>query len=400
MNMQTPQLLYRRLRFGLAAFLVFCVAGCASIRFDTPGNTAPTDWLTEGDSNSRIQRADISLPPPLVEAWSYNAGAGFGRVSPLLLQDAVIVATRKGEVHAIDWESGKKRGLKGFGESIEGTPVVAGDHIFVPVAWGRKVLHAYDLRTGRARWVKRDIPVEAGLLVNEGSLLVADIESNVRALNLQTGEEQWVWKGDSKATIYAAPVLVRPDLLVVADEHGLITGLDPLAGKEKWQIELELPVLRSFAAKNDKLYISTPRGTFIALDANNGNELWRYTVRDSSVRFSSPAVSDDAVFFGSTEGNVLALNRNDGSLRWRSLGEEALSATPLVTDGYLFIGTLNKQLLAIDMGNGERVWEHELKGRVKSAMAAKDGGLVVLAEPRIVYKFTQAEEATYAAHDE
>ena len=67
-----------------------------------------------------------------------------------------------------------------------------------------------------------------------------------------------------------------------------------------------------------------------------------------------------------------------------------LAATPLLTPNTVYVGTMGQSLLAIDRESGALLWEQRLRGRVKSALAARDGYLVVLSEPRFVYLFKSA----------
>lgn len=369
--------------------------GCNALQLTHPNVVTGQDWLTEGDAPERQRAVEAAVAPPLEEVWTYNAEAGFGDVSPLLLGDVVLVATREGEVHGINLLTGKREGISEFGEAIEGTPTIANGIIYVPGAWGGKALYAYDLGRSQVRWSLKGAPVEAGLLLLDGTLYAADVEGVVRALNAAGGEVAWEQALDSTATIHAAPLRAGRDRIVVADDRGRLRAMQAEDGAFLWQQELGAPVYATPAADEEALYVPTTRGQFFALGAEQGRVRWRYAIDDRTVRFTAPALSGGNVIFAGTDGLVRTLDAETGDVQWTFQAEEAVTAPPLLTREVAYVGTMGRKLLALDRTTGEKRWEQELEGRIKSPMAARKGYLVVLTEPRNVYLF-KPETPDYA----
>ncbi len=350
------------------------------------------DWLTEGDSGERRHATGEVLDPPLEEVWAYNAGAGFGPGSPLLLGEAVIVGTRKGEVHAINFETGKRMGIEGFGDVVEGTPVIQNGIIFIPVGWGRQALYAYDLGRGETRWKLKGVPIETGLLALDEAFIAVDAEAWVRKYNADDGAVVWEQPLGERVTIHTTPVLARNNI-VVADDRGRVVALDPSEGTAQWGQDLGSPVYTSIAADEASLYVPTTRGRFFALDATQGRVLWKVELPDTTVRFSAPAVDGSLVVVGASDGSLRAFDKATGDQQWIFHNDAALTATPLLTPNTVYAGSMRRSVFAIDRATGEKKWEQQLRGRVKSAFAARDGYLVVLAEPRYVFLFKSASAA-------
>jgi quinoprotein glucose dehydrogenase len=65
-----------------------------------------------------------------------------------------------------------------------------------------------------------------------------------------------------------------------------------------------------------KLFIITPRGTAVALDASSGRELWRVTRVGETRRSWGAAYAAGRLFFGTPDGKLLALAAGDGSKIW------------------------------------------------------------------------------------
>lgn len=370
--------------------------GCQQLKLERPRAVSEADWLTFGDSPYRTQYADITLDPPLEQAWEYDAGGGFGAVSPLLLRDVVLVANEKGEVHAIDLETGKKRGQENFGEAIHAAPVVGEGVLYIPLAWGRTVLRAFDLARGADRWRIRGVPIEGGLYLDDETLYAIDVESHLTAYEVAGGTPRWQRTLDSMATVFASPVRTARGHLVLADDAGMVYCLDPADGAEVWRRPLGAPVQTTPATDGETLFLATTRGRFFALDAATGTTRWHYAAPDTSVYLASPALGGKTVYFGGSDGLLRALDARTGEVRWTHAFEDAVTAPPLVTRGTVYVGTMGKMLYGLDRTSGEARWQHPLKGRVKSAMAARDGMLIVLTEPHHVYLF-HPPETDYAA---
>lgn len=375
------------------AFFVFVLAvllaGCRALQVDRAAVVSADDWLTEGATPERTHAYPGPVAPPLQELWDYNAGAGFGAVSPLIVGETVLVATRKGEVHAIDLSTGRKAGMNDFGEAVEGTPVVLSGTLYVPLAWGRRVLYAYDLALGRTRWRVEGDPIQAGVLALPGSVVVADAGGHVRALAPSDGSERWAHALEEGRGVVATPVLAGGRILV-ADDQGGVAALDPGSGALSWARQLDAPVYAAFAADAEAAYLPTTRGRFYALDAATGAVRWRMALPDTTVHLGPPALQAGLLVFGASDGVVRALDAATGAVAWTTRLPDALTAPPLITPEWVYVGTMGRELIALRRSDGEVRWQYTLRGRVKSAMAAREGHLVVLAEPRFVHYFKSA----------
>lgn len=377
---------HSRATFAAFAIALLLLAGCKALKVERAGVASDGDWLTEGFSAQRPHAIDGNLEPPLEEAWMYNAGAGFGPGSPLILGNAVLVGTRKGEIHAIDFETGKRLGLDSFGEVVEGTPLIQNGVLFIPVGWGRRALYAYDLGSGETRWKLKGAPIATGLLALRDGFVAVDADAVMRKYDMAHGAVLWEHALGDRVTVHAAPILAG-GRIVVADDRGAVVAFDPDDGSVQWEQTVPAPVYTSMAASETRLFVPSTRGRFHALDAAQGHLLWDFVLPDTTVRFTAPAVDGSLVVVGASDGALRAFDAATGALRWTFHNDAALQATPLITPHTVYVGTMAHSLFAIDRETGARTWEQQLRGRVKSALAARDGYLVVLSEPRFVYLF-------------
>ncbi len=378
------------LRTGM--ILLLLAAGCQTLQLDGGRFGRDTDWLMDGKTDGRERLVHVSVVPPLVEAWKYNASAGFGPGSPLIVDDAVLVATRKGEVHAIMIDSGKKMGVKSFGTSIEGPMLIYDGTAFIPNAYGPNVLTAYDIKRARKIWRIDGIPFETAPVHTGRYIIGVDIEANVRAFDPGTGEEAWAYALGERAFGETSPLSLAGDLVFVVNDRGDAVMLRGDDGDVIWTSSVGYPVYSSPAAFGAMIFVPTTRGRLIALAADTGRIAWTFQVDDFTVRFTSPATDGEIVYVGTSDGIFYALDAATGTVRWQFDGPDAFTAAPLITNGHVYIGSMGRKLYGFDRTTESLVWETELDGRIKSALAAREGELIVLSEPRYVYMFRSEKD--------
>lgn len=373
-------------RIVLAALLLG-IAGCRALDL-SPGEVT---WDASPRGTLPLRVSGEAIEPPLTRVWLYNAGAGFGEGSPMILGETVFVHTRKGEMHAVDMTTGRRRGMKNFGDVLEGAPLFYKNTLVVPVGWGRRSLVAYDLLQGKVRWTRRGAPVEAGLLPMGDTFVAVDTEATLRRHTIEDGDILWELPLGREHLVHAAPVRVRGNI-ILADDRGMVVAIDMEDGARRWEAFLGSPVYTSLAADDSTVYVPTTRGRLYALDIQTGKERWTLTLPDTTVRFTRPAIDGDFLVLGGTDGILRALSSASGKERWTFRSADALAAAPFVTPHTVYVGSMGGVLYGVDRNMGVLRWEEELRGRVKSALAAKDGGLVVLAEPRYVYLFASSTD--------
>ena len=384
--------------YTILALSCALLAGCHALHLESSEIRGEDGWMTEGDSPLRTNAVDWDLQPPLEERWTFDAGAGFGAVSPLIADEILFVATRRGEVIAVELESGRRAGQASFGESIEGTPVLDAGMLFVPVGWGRRALIGYDLLRGSTMWKVDGAPINAGLITFADVVIAADSDGMVRAHAKSDGAIDWEVNLGDGVGVKASPVLAG-DVVIVADDQGRIAALNPANGSPTWSATVGAPVLATAASDGETLFVPTTRGRMIALRVADGQLLWTYEAGTVNPYLASPAVSDGRVVFGGSDGMVRAVDASTGKLLWSTEVEAAVTAAPLIAADVVYVGTMRSELLALDRSTGALLWEHELDGRMKSAFAATGNSLIVLAEPKTVHLFEMSGESYVLGHD-
>ena len=382
-------------RIGLLTMLG-ALAGCSALVLENPLRVAGGDWTTEGGSAARTFATAEALEPPLVEAWDYNAEGAFGPSGALVADGVLLIPTRKGEIHTVRLDDGRRLGSVGLGEALEGAPVLTERVLYAPVAGGKHTLIAYDFTAGRREWELRAGPISAGLLRTGDAIVAAGEDGTVRSVGMREGEERWRVTPDTLAGFFASPTALGPDLLAVADDLGRVSALDAATGTTRWTTALGRPVYATPAAGEGLLLVPTSRGLLAALETETGAVRWTYAAPDSLAKLATPALADGLVFVGGTDGRLRALEAATGREVWSFRTDGVLAAAPLVAGPVVYVGAMDETLYALDRETGAVRWQAELPGRAKSAPVLRNGVLVVLAEPRHAVAFRAADAVAAA----
>jgi outer membrane protein assembly factor BamB len=179
--------------------------------------------------------------------------------------------------------------------------------------------------------------------------VVATSDGAIRALDLESGSEEWT--GELRAAVSARQVPAASDPVVVADRLHL-SALEPDGGEERWTFLLaDLAPLpgglrntltpASPALLGGAAVIGDTSGVLSAIDLGSGRRVWR---RDLGTGPLGPVAAGDDLLYAVTLGDgalVTALEHN---------ADGVLLDEPSPTTVFPIRGVLNFVLAAVGIG--------------------------------------------------
>jgi alcohol dehydrogenase (cytochrome c) len=134
---------------------------------------------------------------------------------------------------------------------------------------------------------------------------------------------------------HEAPPIVNNGIMFVATPQGQVLALDAKSGDLFWRYKRQLPedlfqlhpTNRGVALWQDKVYLATTDCFLVALDAKTGKELWAKKVNDYQKGYYmtlAPQVIDGKILVGSSGGEfgvrgyIAAYDANSGNELWRT----------------------------------------------------------------------------------
>src|SRR6188474_2440056 len=109
----------------------------------------------------------------------------------------------------------------------------------------------------------------------------------------------------------APPERITPDNVA---RLGVVWTYDTRESSEPLRPGTDRPAFEATPVYADgRLYLSTPGGLVIALDAETGKEEWRVDLKIRREASCGVAVADDAIYAATVDARLVCLNRRDGS---------------------------------------------------------------------------------------
>ena len=262
-----------------------------------------------------IVRAREALSDLRTEAWSVPLGSRIVS-SPVVADGLVFVATSDGFVHALGIDDGREMWrypAEGEGLGVVSAPLVYHEGV-VYVGTESGILHLVESATGETRC---QFDAGAGIVTNP---VIAD-----GAMYLPT-------RGNT--------IFVRP---VGQCDPGAVPDRLPLYGTET-AVEVA-PAIRG-----ERMYL--PAGRFLyAIDLRDNSHAWpASTVDAGSLISGAPVVAGDTVYFGTEDGLAIAVDADTGEELWRWQTGNFVRASPAVVDGAVFVASGDGLLYALGEG--------------------------------------------------
>ncbi|MGB0361002.1 MAG: PQQ-binding-like beta-propeller repeat protein, partial [Endozoicomonas sp.] len=173
-----------------------------------------------------------------------------------------------------------------------------------------------------------------------------------------------IWSHDAGKGVGNRFESLRPaidnDKVFVAGSQGMVYAFERDTGKPIWKTELEdTRVGGGVSAYYGKVLLGTLDGEVIALDQENGAELWRSRV--SSEILNAPVTDGIYVAVQSIDDRLTVLDADTGKYLWR---QEALqpaltlrgSSEPVIFREAIFAGFANGEAKAFRLENGAPLW--------------------------------------------
>lgn len=222
------------------------------------------------------------------------------------------------------------------------------------------------------RWQYNAMAGIAGTpIVRDSVILVGTLQGELHAIRLSDGESLGYHTLES--AVVGTPVWDGPFAYVpVGLGNETFVRISLRTGQREWGLRLG-PIESSPLIVGSFLYVTTLDGSLIALQKEDGKEVWRYEYAPKEQRKpvrSSPATDGEVIVFGTDGADVIGVERITGRERWKTNLRSSVFATPIVSDGLCFVGTLDGTFAALDMRTGAMRWMHETGSRIYAAAAA------------------------------
>jgi polyvinyl alcohol dehydrogenase (cytochrome) len=326
------------------------------------------------------------------EQWATQVASYYIGGSVAVDDDRVYVGAFDARMVALDRSTGEKLWETPIGDHAQavifGSPVEVDGLVIVGVA-------SFELMTGNAA------PTFRGHLV---------------ALDAETGEEQWRWwatEADDTAgpgvSIWSSPAVDTERGVVYigtgntytappAPKADALVALDLETGEEQWVTQFTVGDTWTLTAPagsdsdvgappnlftvddTDAVGVADKAGSYHAVDRDSGKLLWETELTEGGLQggvLAGAAVADGAVFVASnrasTDADLLSLDAETGEVNWRLDLEGHVSGPVSWANGVVYVSDDSGRIAAYDAASGDRLWSYATDAPAAGGIAVVDG---------------------------
>lgn len=297
--------------------------------------------------------------------WTNPIGEKGGSSTPTIAEDRVLVGSYVGDLYCLNVDDGSVMWnvtleIEPTWWGLASSPLVFDGTIFA-TSFSDGALHALDY-SGVELWNRSTDSIDPYSSPSgwDGKVYFAGGDPALYCLNSSSGQVLWTFETD--AAIASSPAIEEGTVFFTTSNS--FYAVDAENGQELWKVDLK-GTPSTPAISFGKAYVGSSDGFLTCFDALNGTRIWSTEVNGPVV--SSPVVAKENVYFGTNvgEGTVYALNATDGSVVWTHLINEYIMSSPAILNGTLFIGADDKNLYAFGpkeeiIESSKEIWAGEV----------------------------------------
>lgn len=220
-------------------------------------------------------------------------------------------------------------------------------------------------------------PVVAPLAADAQHLYVATRDGSVRALDPSTGAELW------KAEGLPGRLGAQDGIVLVRDESGVLTSLQPRTGGVRWRTETGVQGTLAPVLDRDRAIVAG-QGV-VAVSLETGAVAWS----DSSGAETTapPVAAASRLLTGEKDGTLRCRDRESGRSLWTLATRQQLLAPPLVDEARarLYLGTTDRRILEVHLDSGRPGWSWRVGADVADAGLLQPGRVLFASYDAVLY---------------
>jgi len=325
--------------------------------------------------------------------------------SPVVFEDRLYVGGADKQLYCLDAESGELHWQVESDDWIRSSPYVDDHGIHVATISGR--LYGINHK-GKIQWDEKisDHAIYADLVGNGTELLITDSNLMLYCFGSK-GKQLWnksilcAFENDegeriftdqlSGGTFYQSKPTAADGKLVFGTPSGFLYSLDAESGEENWKFEMGAAISVGPAIAKGKIYAGQQGSErfFYCLDANTGDLVWKQTIPGGWV-WGSAAVDEGLVYVPTVSGYALCLDGETGHIVWMYPTAKSVPAEPAIDGDLVYFGSWSHALYAFNKYTGEVVWKENGIGLDSGTLIAQDGKIYLPSGTNIFKYFDAA----------
>ncbi len=358
-----------------------------------PGQEIGKNWrsiaLTTFDKNQipQLKRPEYEVNKVFRNVnriWTYHSNANVVN-TPIVSEQTVIYGNSLGLIEALDFKTGKKKWQFKTNGAIYSS--AQAQNKIVVIGSGDGYIYALNVNNGKLIWkYKTANSVLSSPLIENNIVYIGGSDQTFRALNLNDGKLIWEFKGVEGSMV--GKTLLYQNKLIFGSWGRHLYALDKNNGNLIWKWNngspnrMFSPAMVTPVASKGIVYIAAPDRYLTAINAQNGETVWR--TKEATVRESIGISSDSTIIFGKTMNDIVVgfeANNNEPKLKWSINANYGYEHTPsdlIEKNNTIFFGTKNGVIYALSKVNKDILWKHKVDHSMVNTMQVIDEKNIVI----------------------
>ena len=225
-----------------------------------------------------------------------------------------------------------------------------------------------------------NIALTAAPIVFNGLVMTLDTTGKVRAFALKTGDLRWetILKLNENAGIFGGGLGSGQNKIYISLGSGELIALNIQNGDELWRVSTGRALRSAPSYADGRIFVTTLDNMTFAFSASTGISLWSHNGMIANAALlgaASPAIENNKVILAYSSGELYALQTNNGRIFWGdnlsvmrgSSGVARIShvrGNPVIDENMVFATSHSGRLIALELKTGRRLWELPIASRV------------------------------------
>lgn len=196
---------------------------------------------------------------------------------------------------------------------------------------------------------------------HDGILFVGSYDTNLYALNAETGD--FIWKYPTDGGVVTKPV-VFDNNVYFGSEDGLLHVVSLHSGRITWTYYTDMPIRSSPVITEMHVFFGSDDGNLHVVNAANGRRVLLIDA-GSPIR-SSPVIHNEFVYFGAESGDFWCTDFR-GNVKWRTKAKRAITGSAYIDEDIVYYNSMDATLYSLDAKSGWVIWRYRLgKGSIST----------------------------------
>lgn len=222
--------------------------------------------------------------------------------------------------------------------------------------------------------------VISGPVAADGRVFVVDVEGDVSAVSLATGNVLWKAEfrnPDERSNVgFGGGVAYADGVVYATSGFGYLAAFNAQTGAEQWRFNAGVPFRGAPTVEGSRVFAVTHDNQMLALNISDGTRIWdQVGIAENAgmLGAATPALDNNTIVTALSSGELIAMLSGNGRILWQDTLSSSRRLTPLATladidgnpvidRGKVYALSHAGSMVAIDMRSGERSWEADIAG--------------------------------------